>query len=97
MRASQGAPRLHVQPARPAGHAIGSAGLASEHVAASLGHASFALTAKHYADGSAIADRKTLDATGTLFGGKPTVAEHVRLAGFLSPSARDELRTALTI
>jgi integrase len=73
-----------------------SAGMTSEHVAASLGHASFAITAKHYADASAIADRKTMEVAGTLLASKPTVAELIRLASTLSQSERDELRTALT-
>lgn len=69
-----------------------SAGMSSEHVAASLGHASFAITAKHYADGSAIADRNTAEVTGALLGQKPAISDLIR---GLSSVEREELRAAL--
>lgn len=72
-----------------------SAGMSGEHVAASLGHASFAITAKHYADGSAIADRATAEVSGTLLGRKLTIAEIVRSASHLSEAERGELQAAL--
>lgn len=71
------------------------AGVSSEHVAASLGHSSFAITAKHYADSGAIANRNTDQVTSALFGAKPSVQELVRQASALTPPERDELRTAL--
>lgn len=72
-----------------------SAGSTSEHVASALGHSSFAVTAKHYADGSAIADRKTAEVTGTLLAPRPTVAELARLASMLTLAERDELQAAI--
>jgi hypothetical protein len=72
-----------------------SAGMSGEQVAASLGHSSFAITARYYADGGAIADRNTIEVSGTLLGEKTTVAELVRLAGALTLAERSELYAAL--
>lgn len=72
-----------------------SAGMTSEHVAASLGHASFAVTAKHSADGGAIADRATQTVSGTLLGQTAPVPERVRLAGARTVAELNQLRAAL--
>lgn len=73
-----------------------SAGTTSEQVAASLGHASFAITERHYADRNAIADQRTREVTITLFGGPPLpLPDLIRQACALPPTDRAELRTAL--
>lgn len=74
-------------------------GALSESVAASLGHGSFAVTEKHYAQPSAVSNVRTARVTSTLAGSREQPTDHTQsiaaLLAKLSPTERSQLLALL--